>query len=158
MDTLADIHGRSHSFLFIHPREVFLAWCWVIARPLSSFGIALLSFPPGVGLTGVGLVHLSHTWQTPMCKGTPASDAMRRSQLQCRMCEFLFICSGLSLHMRGGLSWSDILLFEACPPICPWSSSSLEKYLPWLGWDHQVSNLWHLFPSHSTTSVSEPLL
>ena len=54
MDTLVDIHGRSCSFPLIHPREVFLAWCWVIARTLSS-RVFLLSLPLGVGLTGVEL-------------------------------------------------------------------------------------------------------
>ena len=75
VDVPVDIHGRSCSFPFICPRKFFLAWCWVIARPLSSCGIVLLSLPPGVGLTGVWLVHLSCTWQTTMHKGTPASDA-----------------------------------------------------------------------------------
>ena len=87
VDGLADIHGRSHCFPFIHPREVFLAWCLVFARPSSSCGIVLLSLPLGVGLTGVGLVHLSYAWQTPTHKGMPVSDATRRSQMRCRMCE-----------------------------------------------------------------------
>ena len=55
----------SHLF---HPREIFLSWCWVIARLSSSCGIALLWPPLGVCLVGVGLVHLSHTWQTPIYK------------------------------------------------------------------------------------------
>ena len=79
VDALVDIHRRSHSFSFIHPRGVFLAWHWVITRPLSSCGIVLLSLPLGVGLTGVGLVHLSHTWQIPTCKGMTASNTIRRS-------------------------------------------------------------------------------
>ena len=85
VDNLADIHRRSSSFPLIHPREVFLAWCWVIARPLSSHGVFSLSFPLGVGLTWVGLVHLSHAWQTPTHKGTSVSDITRRCQLQWRM-------------------------------------------------------------------------
>ena len=140
VDALADIHGRSHSFTLIHPREVFLAWYWVTTRPLSSSGIVSLSLPSGMGLTGVGLVHLSHAWQIPMHKGMPGSGAIRRSQLQCRMCECL--CWSFTLYT---------------PPICP-SSSSLERHLPWLGQDHQVSNLQCLFSGHRTTSVSEPLL
>ena len=48
-DGLADVHGTSHSFPLIYPREVFLAWCWVIARPLSSHGVISLSPPPGNG-------------------------------------------------------------------------------------------------------------
>ena len=88
VDAPVEVHRRSHSFPFIHPREVFLAWCWVIARLLSSCDVALPSLPPGIGLTGVGLVHLFHTWQTPMHKGIPASDAMKRGQLWCRMHEF----------------------------------------------------------------------
>ena len=89
VDALVDIHGRSHTFPLIHPREVFLAWWWVITQPLSSCGIISLSLPLGVGLTGVGLVHLSHAWWTPTHRGTPVSDAMRRSQLWCRMCDCL---------------------------------------------------------------------
>ena len=143
-DAPVDINRRNHSFPFIHPREVFLAWCWVIARLLSSW----------LGLTGVGLVHPSHAWWTLMHRGMPVSDTMRRSQLWCRMCDFH---AGLSFHMRGHLLQSDVLPHEACPPICPWSSFSLERCLPWLGWDCQVSILWHLFSSHSTAFVSEPL-
>ena len=89
VDALVDVHGRSHSFPLIHPREVFLTQCWVIARPLSFCGIVLLSLHPGVGLTGVGLVHLSNDWQTPTHKGTPVSDVMMRSQLWCRTCDCL---------------------------------------------------------------------
>ena len=87
VDAPVDIHGRRHSFPLIHPREVLLAWHWVITRPLSSCGIVSLSLHLGVGLTGVVLVHLSHAWQTPTHKGTPVSDAMRRSQLWCRICD-----------------------------------------------------------------------
>ena len=60
-----DVHGRSHNLQLIYSREVLLAWQWVIARPLSSHGIILLSLLLGVGFTGVGLVHWSHAWQTP---------------------------------------------------------------------------------------------
>ena len=81
VDALVDVHRRCPSFLLMHPREVFLAWCWVIARPLPSHGIVSLSLPLGVGLTGVELVHLYHAWWTPMHRGTPVSDVMRRSQL-----------------------------------------------------------------------------
>ena len=89
VDTLVDVHERSHSLPLIHPREVFLAWCWVITRPLSSHGIILLSLALGVGLTGVGLAHLSHAWQTPTHRGIPVSDATRRSQLWCRIHDYL---------------------------------------------------------------------
>ena len=54
VDAPVDIHGRSHSFPLIHPREAFLVWHWVIARPSSSCGVVLLSLPLGVGWTGVG--------------------------------------------------------------------------------------------------------
>ena len=87
MDALVDIHGRNHSFPLIHPREVFLAQHWVVTRPSSSSGVVLLLVPPEVGWTGVGLVHLSHTWWTPIHKGMPVSDNTRRSQLQYRMHE-----------------------------------------------------------------------
>ena len=89
VDAPVDINGRSHSFPLIHPREVILAWCWVITRPLSSCGVFLLSLPLGVGLTGVGLVHLFHAWWTPTHKGMPLSDITRRSQLWCKMCDCL---------------------------------------------------------------------
>ena len=96
VDALADIHGRICSFLLIHPREVLLAWCWVITRPLSSHGIISLSLPLGVGLTGVGLVHLSYAQQTPSHKGMPISDMTRRSWLWCRMCDCL--CWSVTLY------------------------------------------------------------
>ena len=81
---LVDVHGKSHNFPLIHPREALLAWHWVVARPLSSHGIISLSLPLRVGFTGVGLVHLSHTWQTSTHKETTVSDIMR-SQLWWRM-------------------------------------------------------------------------
>ena len=37
---LADVHRRSHSFPLIHPRQISLTWCWVMARPSSSCGIS----------------------------------------------------------------------------------------------------------------------
>ena len=154
LDALADIHERSHGFPFIHPWEVFLAWCWVIARPLSSCGIVSLSLPLGVGLTGVGLVHLTHAWWMPMHK--EPQFLMLWGGVNCNTGS-IYVPVGLSLCMRGCLSWSDALPHEVCSPICPWSFSSLERYLPWLGQDCYVSNLWHQFPSHSIASVFEPL-
>ena len=41
VDAPVDVCRRSHNFPLIHPREVLLAWCWVIARPLSTHGIFL---------------------------------------------------------------------------------------------------------------------
>ena len=86
VDVVVDVHGRSHNFLLIHPREVLLALCWVIARPLSILGIFSQSLSSGVGLTGVWLVHQSCAWQTPTNKGMPVSDVMR-NRLQWRMCD-----------------------------------------------------------------------
>ena len=77
VDAAVDFHRRSCSFSVIHPMEVFLAWHWMVTRPSSSCGIVLLSLCPGVGLTEVGLVHLSYTWQTPKHKGMPVSDTTR---------------------------------------------------------------------------------
>ena len=108
-DAPADIHGRSCNFPLIHPREVSLAWCWVVARPLSSHGVILLSLPFVGGLTGVELVHLSHAWQTPTHRGTPVSDAMRRSQLWCRMHDclhwFATLYEGMSIMIWHTTLW-----------------------------------------------------
>ena len=129
VDTLADVH-ISHSFLFIHPREVFLAWCWVITRPLSSYCIISLSLPLAVGLTGVGLVCLSHTWQTPMPKGVPTSDTMRRSQLQCRVhkcpCWSFTSYEGMSVTIWHNTSWvlSSYLYLIF---LFPWKASALTR-------------------------------
>ena len=124
-----DTNGRSHSFPLIHPREVFLAWCWMITRPLSTHGILLLSLPLGVGLTGVGLVHLSHALQTPIHRGTSVTDAMG-SQLQCRMCDCLhwsiISYEGMSVTIWCTTSWgpsshlSLVFLF-------PWKVSAFTK-------------------------------
>ena len=65
VDALVDVYGRSCSFPFIHPKEVFLAWHWVIARPLSSCGIVLLSLSSGSRLdwggTGTSVLYLADT-------------------------------------------------------------------------------------------------
>ena len=124
------IHGRSHSFMLIHPREDFLAWCWVIARPLSSHGVFSLSLPLGVGFTGVGLVHLSHAWWTCTHKGAPVSDVMRRSQLWCRTCDCphwsYTLYKGTSVMIWCTTSWGSsshqslIFLF-------PWKASAFTK-------------------------------
>ena len=77
VDTPADVHGRSHNFPLISPREVLPAGHWVTALPLLSCSIIIISLPLEVGLHGVGLVHLSHAWQMPTHKGTPTSDEKR---------------------------------------------------------------------------------
>ena len=151
VDAPVDVHRRSCSFPLIHPREVLLAWCWVIARPLSSCGIYSLSVPLGVGLTGVGLVHLSLAWQTPTHRGTPVSD-MTRSQLQYRMCDHpgwpVTSYEGMSVAIWCTTSWGSsshlslIFLF-------PWKASAFT-----LRQDHQVSNPLHLSFSCSTISVA----
>ena len=108
VDTPADIHRRSHNFPLIHPREVLLAWCWVNATPLSTCGVILLSLPLGVGLTGVGLVHLYQAWQTPTHKGMPVSDAIK-SWLWCRTCDcphwFVTSYEGTSIRIWCTTSW-----------------------------------------------------
>ena len=85
VDAPVDVHSISCSFLLIYPREVCLAWCWVITRQLFSHGIFLLSLPLGAGSTGVGLVHLSYAWWTPTHRETTVSGVMRRSLLWWRI-------------------------------------------------------------------------
>ena len=101
VDALVDIHGRSHNFPFIHPREALLVSCWVTALPLFSCGIHFTSPLTELVLHEVGLVHLSHAWWLPIHKGTPTSDAMRRSQLQWRThdfpCWFVTLKEGMSV-------------------------------------------------------------
>ena len=105
----ADIHGRSCSFPLIHPREVFLAWCWVITRPLSSHGVFSLSLPLGVGLTGWG-------WYIcPLLGRHPHTRECQfltwQGEVGCGE-ECVTVCIGPSLCMRGCLSQSD----APCPP------------------------------------------
>ena len=59
VDTMVDIHDRSHNFPFIHPREALLVGHWVTGIPLFSCGILFCSLLAEVVLHGVGLVHLS---------------------------------------------------------------------------------------------------
>ena len=157
MDAPFHIHGRSHSFPFIHPREVFLAWHWVIARPLSSHGTYLAVTPSGSRQAWLGWNWYIH----PILGGHPHTREcqllMQWGGVGCNV-ECMNFCAGFSLHMRGCLLQSDTLPQEACPPIYPWPSSSLERQLPWLGQDHQVSNLWHQSSSHNTSSIFELLL
>ena len=90
VDALVDIHGRSHNFPFFHPREALLVGHWVTALPLSSCG-ALFSSPlTEVVLCGVGLGHLSHVSWLPIHKGTPISDARRRSWFWWRTHDHLY--------------------------------------------------------------------
>ena len=73
------------------------------------------SFRSGLAC-GVGLVHLSHAWQTPIHKGMPTSDAMRRSQFWWRMCDWLH----WSVTSVGGDVCCDLMYHLTCllfPPI-----------------------------------------
>ena len=120
VDAPADVHSRSHSLPLIHPREVCLAWHWVIIRPLFSHGIFSLSLPLGVGLTGVGLVHLSHAWQTPTPWGNASFWCDNEESI---VVEDLWLSvSSLLLHRRGHLSWSDAPPHMAYSPTCLLSS------------------------------------
>ena len=112
VDAVADIHGRSHTFPLIHPREVLLAWCWVITRPLSTYDLISLSLPLGVGLTGVGLVYLSHAWQTPCTR--EYQSLTQWGEVSCSV-GCMTVCIGLLLHTRRCLSWSDALPHEVHP-------------------------------------------
>ena len=116
VDALVDVHERSCSFPLIHPREVLLAWCWVITRPPSSTGVVSLSLPLGVGLNG---------WGWYICSVPDRHPHIREHQLLMQWggvsCDVgcVTIHIGLSLHMRGCPLWSDTPPHEACPPICP---------------------------------------
>ena len=113
VDTLVDIHGWSHNFPFIHPREALLVGHWVTALPLFSCGIHFVSLPTDVVLHGVGPVHLSHVWWFPIHKGTQTSDAMQ--------CVTFHV--DLSLFKRGHLSQSDAPPPKSPLSTYPWSSS-----------------------------------
>ena len=89
VDAPVDIHWRSCNFPFFHPREVLLVGHQVTTLPLLSCGILFFSPLTKVVLHGVGLVHLSHVLWLPIHKGTPISDAMRRSQFWWRTHDLL---------------------------------------------------------------------
>ena len=110
VDASVNIHGRSHNFPSIHPREVFLAWCWLIARPLSYHGIVSLSLPLGVGLTEVGMVHLFHTWCDTHTQGNASfwcdkeeSVALKDVWLSTLVHHFIWgdICHDWTHHLMG---------------------------------------------------------
>ena len=130
------VHGRSCNFLFNPPQGslpnlmlgdyqtiIFLWHCLVVTSLRSR-------------LTGVGLVCPCLAWSVSMCK--ECQLLMQWGGAGCDVGCVNFH-TGPSLHMRGHLSWSDVLPHEACPPIYHWSFSSLEKHLPWPGWDCQAS-------------------
>ena len=124
-----DVPGRSLSFPFIHSRVLFLAWCWVITRPLSSCGVVSVTSPRSRldwGGSGTSILYLV----TPAHMGTPASDAKRSSQLLCRMCECS--CWSFTSYVRmsvtiwhttsWGLSSHLSLIF-----FFPWKASALSR-------------------------------
>ena len=100
-DAPVDIHGWSHNFPFIHPREALLVGHWVTTLPLFSCGIHFISPPTEVFLHGVGLVHLSHAWWLPLHKGMPTCDVMRRSQFQWRT----WLSVLVHHFIRGDICW-----------------------------------------------------
>ena len=168
VDALVDIHGRSHSFMLIHPREVFLAWCWVISRPLSSRGIVLLSFSGSKLNWGV-------------------SDVMRRSQLWCRMCDCLHSSitsyEGMSVMIWCTTSWGlsshlclifffpwkastftnarlpgfkfTVPIFQSWYHFCHWASA---VDWAWAFWRAGLSQSWTVTTYSSTCLVEAPLL
>ena len=87
VDALVDVHSITCNFLCFHPREALLVGHCVTTLPLFSCGILFSSPLTEVVLHGVGLLHLSHVWQLPIHKGTPISDATRRSWFQWRICD-----------------------------------------------------------------------
>ena len=93
VDAPVDVHDPSHNFPFFHPWEALLVGRWVTTLPFCSCGIIISSPPKEVVLQGVGLVHLYHVWWSPIHKGTPTSDMMRRSRFQWRthdhLCQFI---------------------------------------------------------------------
>ena len=116
MDALADVHGKSCNFLFIHPRQVLLVGCWLTTLPLFSCGIIFISPPMEIGLHGVGLVHLSHPWQMPIHKGMPTSDVTRRIWFQWRTHDFpCLVCHFIRWDVSCNLM--DNLPYLFFPPI-----------------------------------------
>ena len=87
VDALVDVHDPSCKFPFFHPREALLVGHQVTTLPFFSCGILTSSPPMEVVLHGMGLVYLSCVLWLPIHKGTPTSDAMRRSQFQWRTCD-----------------------------------------------------------------------
>ena len=151
------LHGRSHSFPFIHPREVFLAWHWVIARLSSSCGIVLLSHPPGsrlnCGGAGTSAPYLADAYAQG---NTCFWHYEEEPAMQCRstwipMLVFHFIwgdvCHMIWCTILWGLSSHLSLIF-----LFPWKASALTRMRS-PGFKPTV----HLFSSHSTIFVSEPL-
>ena len=98
VDAPVDVHGRSHSFPLIHPREVFLAWHWVDIRPPSSCCVVLLSLPLGVGLTGVGWFISPILGRHPYIR--ECQPLMQWGGV-CYGVGHMAVHTGLSLHMRG---------------------------------------------------------
>ena len=115
VDAAADIHMRWCSLPLIHPREVLLAWCWVITRPLSSHGVVFLSLPPGVVLTGWGWYICPILGRHPHTR--ECQFLMWWGRVSCSV-GCMTACVGPSLHMKGHLLWSDDPPHEACPPTC----------------------------------------
>ena len=129
VDAPVDVHGRSLSFPFIEPRVLFLVWCWVITRPLSSCGVVSVTSPRSRldwGGSGASIPYLV----TPAHMGTPTSDAKRSTQLLCRMCECA--CWSFTSYVRMSVtiwhttSWGLSSHLSLIFPF-PWKASALSR-------------------------------
>ena len=120
VDAPVDVHGRSHNFPFIHPREALLVGHWMTTLPLFSCGIHFIPPLTEVVLCGVGLVHLSHVWQLSI--HNICQPLMQEEEVGFGGGLVTFPV-GLSLHKRGCLLQSDAPLLRSLLPTYPWSSS-----------------------------------
>ena len=117
MLTLMSMEEASGSTFIHHPREVFLAWCCVITRLLSSYGIVLDVTPSGSRLdwggAGTSILSLADTH-------TLGNASFRHNEggVSCDV-GCVNVCVGLSLHMRDICHDLMYYLMKLVLPFCP---------------------------------------